>query len=729
MTAGSEGSPVFDYTSLDFTSVELDLIRYAISTFPEDLWTDLNESNEGRRLIELVAYATDLLAYTGNQHSLEVVVASLIREQNFRNAAKTFDFTLKSAAPSRVPILRFTLDIAFLPVFIPATFKVADASTLIFQPDVDGTATLVTYDVAATQGDETVLELMGVSDGSSGQKFDLANTPLIDKTQTITVGGATYVKITNFIEVGPTDEVYILETTEAGVTTVIFGDNINGKIPPLGQDVEATYKVGGGTEGNLPAGAISTLVSSIPGVLSVVNITAAENGGPKQSLTSGKRQLPLSIKANERAVTTQDFASEAVNLVTGVFKATGVTGLFQAGGAPVILFIVPNGVGDLTPSLANDVVNTLRFGTGPQDPGVAIAGRAISPRTAIYVNLLITVDTFVQQGSSSLVVGNRVQVAMTNRYDPENVSFAEALDLQDAYNTVDPAEQGIDGLSRVFIRQFSIEPFTGRFIPSPTTGNGVAEGIAASVTAERREWNIRILPAGGPAPSFNVFERRLGTISGLSDTSLEDDAASYDVDELETGASGYRLHVNEQLQAETFTIAANSQSSITVSGVSSPGGIPGLLTLATPGDSYVAERLDSVTGLIFRALVTAPATAAQPVVTVDNLAAFSPGDLVLVRDSLSNSIVLTVLTAIGFDVTFTTDLPFALAVNDTLDWFWQSSNGTVGFALIQGTSSFVDGDTLYVDVYPEVGDIKLRPENFPLLDENNLIIKAIGGVS
>lgn len=724
MAAGDEGSPVFDFTSLDYAGVERDLIRYAQARFTEEVWSDLNPSNEGRRLIELMAYGADLVSYTENAHVLETVISSLIREQNFRKIAEGFDFTLASAVPSET-VLRFTLDAGELPLVIPSTYKVANSTgEVIFQPNVAGIATTTTYDVAATQGDEVVSEALGTSDATSSQRYALARSPLLDGTLTITVGGTSYGKITNFIEASATEEVYRLETDENGISYINFGDGINGKVPPLGAAiVAASYKVGGGSDTNFPVGSINRQVSSLTGVLSVTNITSAENGGPKPSLRTAKRLLPLSIKANERAVTTQDYATVAESLVPGVLKARGVSGLFQAGGNPVILFIVPTGGGALSDALANQIVTTLRFGTSATDPGRAMAGKRVYARTAVYVDLLITADTYVQKGSTASLVGARVTTAFANRYALSRVEFGEAVDTQDAYNTVDPIEQGIDGLSRVFLRKFSIRPYYGTYITAPPTGNGSAQGID-TLNPFRREWNILV----GVSNTFTVRQRRLGTISALGDSSLEDQGGSYVASELVTATSGYVLHVREQEQAETFTIAANTQSLITISGVSSPSSVNGLLTIATPGDTYVVEKTEAATGTIARATLDAAAAAGLLVVSVDSETGFSPGDEALVRDLSGNSEILTVDVVGSGSITFTTALTFDMPVGGTVDWFWRSDDGTAGFALVNGSTAFVSGDQAYVDVYPDVGDIQLRPENFPLLATDDLIINPIGGV-
>jgi hypothetical protein len=729
MVAGSEGSPVFDYTSLDFEGVEKDLIAYAQSRFGTEVWTDFNASNEGRRLIELMSYATDLLSYTENAHAMETVVASLIREQNFRNIVKTFDFTLKSASPSRT-MLQFTIDPDYLPLQIPRTFKVADkkTGTAVFQPDVTGTATDVTYLVAATQGDGIEDELLGTADGTAGQAYALGKTPLIDGTLSVFVGGTEYIIIKNFIEAGPLAAVCQLETSEALVTTVKFGDGINGKIPSVGQDVTASYKVGGGLGVNFPRNAVTRLVSGIPGVLEVTNVTVAEGGGPKQSLQSAKRIFPLSVKANERCVTLEDYATSAVELVNGVLRAYAVSGLFQAGGNPVLLFVVPNGGGDVSASLSNLIVSTLRYGVGPTDPGRSMAGRRVFVRNPIYVELLVTADVFVNRGSVASQVGARVNKAYLTRYALEANDFGSEADLQEAYNVVDPKEQKIDGLARVYLRQFSVKPYCGRYVTKPSTGTGAAIGIRTNVNTQRREWGIQVIPG----KRFYVYQRQLGIISGISDHSLEDEQAAYPDGALVTTLNGWRLRVREQEQNETFTIVANVGGSITVSGVSFPGKVSSLLVLATNKDTYAVERKESGIGKILSILTISDTAQGGVSLGIDGSGednGFILGDEVLVQIPAGDSYLATITIndsdgTLGLSVA----APYGLPTGTTISHYWWSDDGTCGFALVDGSSAFVNGDELYVDTYAQAGDIRLRPENYPVLVQENLTVNPVGGV-
>jgi len=740
MAAGSNQSPVFDFTSLDFDSIRNDLIRYAQATFPGELWTDFNDSNFGTFLLDLISYATDLIAYSENSHVLETVAATVIREQNFRNIAKTYDFVPKGAVPSTT-VLTFGLSTNPLdyPVTIPSETKLGTVDSIVFQPDIPTSLTFIaatglgfSVNVPATQGDEIFengASPLGTSDGSTGQRYTLLGSPLIDGTLSVKVSATPYVIILNFIEAGPSDEVCTVNVDENGIGTITFGDGINGKIPPIGLNINAVYKTGGGTNTNLPAGTIKEFVGTPPlGVLSVINNVSATGGGPKQTLANAKMQLPLVIKSNERAVTSQDYATIAVQDVPSVLKAAALDGIFLPGGTAVLLYIVAQGGIPPTPALANQIITTFRFGTGaPGSFGKGMAGKRVIIRSPVFVNMVIDVDAFVDQGASAVVVGSRVRERLAFRYQLENVDFGIDLDLQDAYSTVDPFQQQIEGLRRVFFRGFTIRPYFAAHINQPVTGNGTVDGIVTSLGVARREWLIRfVIGAAVPAGTrvFQVLERRLGTITTLSDTSLLDEGADYVNDELLTTANNWVLHVQEQVQPSVRPILGNTVDSIQIDST-----FGGLLALANPGDSYAVERTDgngSNSGKVLRTTAVGVTLGGALTVPVVLSSGFVTGNRVLLRDGANSQVLVVASAAVG-SITFTTTTNFTVNPTATLDWFWQSVGGTVGFAVVNGTTIFAIGDEIYVDTYPLSGDLTLRPENFPVLDALDLHVVTIGG--
>jgi predicted phage baseplate assembly protein len=81
-----------------------------------------------------------------------------------------------------------------------------------------------------------------------------------------------------------------------------------GAIPPKGATVRlVSYRTGGGSEGNVAAGAISQLRSSIPYVASVKNFKAASGGVDAESIDEARERGPLLLRTRNRAVTAEDY--------------------------------------------------------------------------------------------------------------------------------------------------------------------------------------------------------------------------------------------------------------------------------------------------------------------------------------------------------------------------------------------------------------------------------------
>ncbi len=727
MTAGFL-SPVFDFTSQDYLGVYDDLTRFAVAQFPNELWTDFNDSNIGTYHLREMAYATDLVSYQTNAAMLETVAATVVREQNFRNLARTFDFAMFSATPSTTT-LRFsqlpTPGGADYPFTISARHKIA-IGDIIFQPLVSVTVTSGSVlssisdgyytDVAVIQGDEVFEEVVGTSTGKPGQRFDLQDKFVIDDELTVTVGAAPYTIVSNFVDETSTSESLMIDTLETGETTLIFGDNINGKVPPTSAQILATYKTGGGTETNQPAGLTTWQMAGtssdavpVPTALTgatITNIVAATGGGNRQTLAAAQKALPGAIAANNRAVTAPDYAALAVSEVSGVFRASAVPGRAVGGQRAMILFIVPNGGGAPTSTLANLI------SIGLQD--LKMARKRIQVRTPVYVDIVIEVDLYVQAAAFASIVTDRLSTILLDEFDLENVDFADVFSLQDLYDTAKPSR--VEGSTRVFFRRFSVTPYYARHTNTPSTGNGIVEEILTSELVRRREWLIRVRgpEAGILVNQYVVLQRRLGTVSFITDTLLTDDSGAYDVDDL----VGQYVHPNPEESPTTYLITANTRTSMTTAG--------DMLAVTSPGDPYVVEATEPMIGKLLRSTSTAITATAS--VTVGSSASWEAGDLVLVRTAGGVIIARGEVASIPDATHIVLTATVSVIVGSTLDYMWQSEDESVSFVVTQGSTVFSVGDEVYVDTYGQADDLQLRPENFPLFAGEDLTINTIGGV-
>ncbi|MFM7200666.1 MAG: putative baseplate assembly protein [Myxococcota bacterium] len=178
-------------------------------------------------------------------------------------------------------------------------------------------------------------ERLGSSDGTPGQRFRLANTPILDldpnegvlivETPGFPIERWTYVE--DFADAGPHDKVFSLDhldgTLTLGPSLLQPDGNLYhfGAVPPRGSHIKFNrYQFGGGVIGNLPRGALTVLKSSIPFVARVTNRFGAAGGMDAQTLDDARLRAPQVLRTRTRAVTADDYEYLATQ-VGGVARA------------------------------------------------------------------------------------------------------------------------------------------------------------------------------------------------------------------------------------------------------------------------------------------------------------------------------------------------------------------------------------------------------------------------
>ena len=188
--------------------------------------------------------------------------------------------------------------------------------------------------VRATHG-ETRKEVLGGGDGSQAmQKFTLHQGPIAhlpastqsgtQSTLEVRCNNIAWTQMTSLAEAGPSDRCYMTRTDDAGKTTIIFGDGIHGMRLPTGREnITAVYRAGLGSVGNVPAKAISQLVSRPFGVKVVLSPLGATGGVDRDGRDQGKAITPLAAAATDRLIAVQDYADYA-RTFGGIGKASAI---------------------------------------------------------------------------------------------------------------------------------------------------------------------------------------------------------------------------------------------------------------------------------------------------------------------------------------------------------------------------------------------------------------------
>jgi len=142
--------------------------------------------------------------------------------------------------------------------------------------------------------------------------------------------------VSSLLEYGPTDTVFTTERNNNGTLNIIFGDGVNGQIPPASQLISATYKTSVGAAGNIKSNVISEL-TFIPGntdtqaltYLTVSNVAPAYGGADADDTSQIREKIKAAVSSRRRAVTLDDYADLAL-LVSQVGKTKAQSSVYSS---------------------------------------------------------------------------------------------------------------------------------------------------------------------------------------------------------------------------------------------------------------------------------------------------------------------------------------------------------------------------------------------------------------
>lgn len=253
--------------------------------------------------------------------------------------------------PQKWPVTSFT---AYQGRWLRCVFTTAEANQPVYDnsPRIIGLAVrAIGGTVRASQSTLIQDERLGISDGKSGQTFQLQEAPILGRRENeyilVTPPGGLpqkWQEVADFADSGPEHLHYTIDSLTG---TVQFGPLIRepdhlrrqtqirskiqqptrveprvllsdpeahalehqyGAVPPPGSVISmVAYRTGGGRQGNVQSGALRFLKSAVPYVASVVNHQPARNGADAESLDQAVLRAPQILRTRDRAVTAEDF--------------------------------------------------------------------------------------------------------------------------------------------------------------------------------------------------------------------------------------------------------------------------------------------------------------------------------------------------------------------------------------------------------------------------------------
>ena len=485
-----------DYLARDYYSFRQALVDLIPAKLPE--WTDRSEADFGIVLIELFAYMGDILSYYQDRIADESFLTTAQERRSVITPLRLVGYEMAPAAPAAAKLslivgntVNDVVTIRKGDQFATAsrrdrksvTFEYTEDKPLVIdlskapadsarKPDLTELKGFkeVSGIIPVREGRYIVNEGIGVSDGTPNQRFRLAQPSLLKGSLELTVettpptppwrerktllfsrGGwqPEQVRAREQQErTGSTlafsrgaDPDYMTETDENDVTTVVFGDGQYGAIPPSGARIRATYRVGGGSTGNVGAGQI-TVIAKAPQLqligAKVVNRSPATGGAERESIENAVAFAPTVFSSMQRAVTAQDYEAQA-KLFPGVSKARAEATNWNV----IKLYIAPTGSGEPpTDILKRDLLayfEDRRMITSSIEIGIPD-----------YIRIVITVEVVAKPYFLTENVKGAAENAIFGLYDFEKVSFGQKLYLSKIYEAL----EGLDGVESAYVSVF-----------------------------------------------------------------------------------------------------------------------------------------------------------------------------------------------------------------------------------------------------------------------------------
>lgn len=434
-----------DYTSKDWLGFVTSMLNYAQVAFPE--WDTSSEGDFGVMLVELFAYMGDILSFYGDRLTQEAYLPTATQRLSILNIAKLLGYIPTNGSPATGTITFQTINpgpAVVLPAGTQLTtgFITASDQPIIYELDnaVTVPANGGTITGTVTQGETFSLVALGVSDGTAGQSFQIPQAEVEDGTVSVYVssaGGNVLWSPVNFlVDAKQTDLVYSINVDQNQMTNIQFGDNINGAIPGIGLLVYATYTIGVGSAGNQPAGSVGTFVSPVTGAFvpfqsagsTLFQSTAMTGGSDPETNDQIRANAPKSYQVQQRAVSTNDFASLSLN-VPGVLMSTAVANHSTS----VTLFALGPNYQPLDSGLQADVLAFFK--------DKILAGTTLTIGSPALISVDVGANAngitlqVAQNYNQGVVVAN-VTTALQAVLSPPNSQFGELLQVSQLYSAV-----------------------------------------------------------------------------------------------------------------------------------------------------------------------------------------------------------------------------------------------------------------------------------------------------
>jgi len=474
--ATNETPVTVDYTSRDYYAIKEELIARVQSRIPE--WTASEDSDFGLALVEAFAYMGDIANYYIDRMANESFLTTATQRDSILSIAETYGYS-PSGYANALTNLKF-YNSSSTTVVIPAETRVSgdvilgdSVQSVVF---TTSSACTVPAAVGVSRGEATVLayhgELntveaaseyganVGSSNGEPSQVFEIDDSPVVTNSIELYVQGGTawkkWTRVQHLLDYGPNDSVYTTRLDRDNNVYVLFGDGISGAIPTFQATIRVKYVVGGGSVGNIAVSIIDTIdripglsqqqTTSLTGYVDVTNSTVGLGGSEPESNESIRQNAPLFLRAQNRAITLDDFQNLALS-VESVGKAKAIA----VSPTSVTLYMSPyRSFNDFDPTPGIDEPTgdatiewtTIAAAVVDYFTDKMLIGTTLTVTRPTYVPVTLNIQYTLDGQFTDAATQKNIKTTLVENFSYNYVDFGTTLTVQDVEYTL----QGIPGV-------------------------------------------------------------------------------------------------------------------------------------------------------------------------------------------------------------------------------------------------------------------------------------------
>lgn len=348
---------LIDFAGTDFASLRLNLIDYIKAVYPLD-YTNFVESDLGMLLVDLVAYVGATTSMKADYLANENYLRTARNRNNIKKLLELIGIRLKGPISSAANALISFEESPYSAADDQLVINFSDRIIQINSPEDGGPLTFTLYkvvngivDLPNSEASITLTESEGIGyefgspgtvvahdnlvllEGAFAKKqgtfgnftgiktVSLDSSPVVEGSIQVFIEGSqstsgVYTQVDNiYFASGATAKIFQVISDDDFKSSVVFGDGLIGVSPAPGDSYTITYRVGGGTRGNINAEVINAPITVTNTSQSTThngtleNSSKATGGSDAETVEHAKKYGPLSFRRQDRVVTLHDFTS------------------------------------------------------------------------------------------------------------------------------------------------------------------------------------------------------------------------------------------------------------------------------------------------------------------------------------------------------------------------------------------------------------------------------------